>query len=244
MFFNATTIFEQSGVGTDAAFALAISIGLVNIVFTVIAMAAIDSLGRRPLLIIGLVGVAFSMAVVAYGFNEATYELDAAAMAELEETAELSALQSLVGVEFGSDIDFKNAAKEAVGASTFRDNEAAILNAAMAANSRLILFGILGFVASFAISLGPVMWVLLSEIFPVRIRGVAISLVTLFNSASSWLVQFLFPWTVATVGVAGVFLSFSIFALIGLVLVAWLLPETKGLSLEELEKKLAGRTAK
>ncbi len=242
VFFYATTIFELSGVGTNAAFAQAVVIGIVNIVFTIVAMMTIDSLGRKPLLIIGLTGVAISMAIVAWGFQQATYEIDADAIAQLEETVDRQQLQSIEGIEYQSDVSFKNAVRGAVGETAFRDNEAAILNASMSANSRLILFGILGFVASFAISLGPVMWVLLSEIFPVKIRGVAISLVTIFNSGASWLVQFLFPWEVATFGAAGVFFSFSVFAIIGLVLIIWLLPETKGLSLEELETKLAARS--
>ncbi len=242
VFFYATTIFEQSGVGTNAAFAQAVVIGVVNVIFTIIAMATIDTLGRKPLLIIGLIGVAISMAVVAWGFHQATYKIDAEAIVQLEQDVDPQRLKTIQDIEYQSDVAFKGAVRDAIGETAFRDNEAAILNAAMSANSRLILIGILGFVASFAISLGPVMWVLLSEIFPVKIRGVAISLVTVFNSGASWLVQFLFPWEVATFGAAGVFFSFSIFAVIGLVLIAWLLPETKGLSLEELEKKLAARS--
>ena len=102
----------------------------------------------------------------------------------------------------------------------------------------LILIGILGFVAAFAVSLGPVMWVLLSEIFPNHIRGLAMSVVTVFNSGVSFGVQFFFPWELATIGSAGTFLLYGIFAAVGLVLVAWLLPETKGRTLEELEHEL------
>jgi sugar porter (SP) family MFS transporter len=243
VFFYATTIFEQSGVGTNAAFAQAVSVGVVNVIFTIIAMATIDSLGRKPLLIIGLVGVAVSMAVVSWGFHQARYEIDSEAIAQLEAAVDREQLSAIEGIEYKNDVAFKKAVRGAIGETALRDNEAAILKAAMSADSRLILLGILGFVASFAISLGPVMWVLLSEIFPVKIRGVAISLVTIFNSGASWLVQFLFPWEVATFGAAGVFLSFSLFAVIGLVLIAWLLPETKGLSLEQLERKLASRGA-
>ncbi len=239
VFFYATTIFEQSGVGTNAAFAQAISIGLVNVVFTLIAMAAIDSIGRKPLMVIGLFGVAVSMGLVAWGFHNATYLLPQEALNELELSAYAEQLAPVLGVEFASDVSFKNAIIAAIGDTVMRDNEAAILSVSMSANAKLILFGILGFVASFALSLGPVMWVLLSEIFPVKIRGLAVSLITVFNSGTSWLVQFLFPWSVAHIGSAGVFLAFSIFAIIGLVLVAWLLPETKGLSLEKLEAKLA-----
>ncbi|MCG8442041.1 MAG: MFS transporter, partial [Caulobacterales bacterium] len=101
-----------------------------------------------------------------------------------------------------------------------------------------------GFVASFAISLGPVMWILLSEIFPSRVRGAAISFVTVFNSGSSFLVQFLFPIQLATIGIEGVFAGYALFALIGLGLVAWLMPETKSLTLEEIESTLAAKGAR
>ena len=241
VFFYATTIFEQSGVGTNAAFAQAVSIGLINIVFTLIAMAAIDSLGRKPLMVIGLAGVAVSMSIVAWGFNQATYEVTEESITQLEESIDAESLRPLIGTTYRSDVAFKKAARNAIGVEAFRNNEATILNATMSANAPLILFGILAFVASFAVSLGPVMWVLLSEIFPVKIRGLAISLVTIFNSGASWLVQFLFPWEVETIGSAGVFFSFAVFAVVGLALVAWLLPETKGKSLEELEEELAAR---
>jgi MFS family permease len=105
-------------------------------------------------------------------------------------------------------------------------------------NPTLILFGILGFVAAFAISIGPVMWVLFSELFPNRIRGLAISFVGLINSAISFLVQLVFPWELDTLGSALTFLIYGLFAAAGLVFVLAVVPETKGKSLEELEAEL------
>ena len=105
-------------------------------------------------------------------------------------------------------------------------------------NPTLILFGILGFVASFAVSLGPVMWVLFSELFPNKLRGLAISFAGLINSAVSFGVQLVFPWELENLGNAGTFLIYGIFALIGLVFVVRIVPETKGHSLEELEHML------
>ena len=108
-------------------------------------------------------------------------------------------------------------------------------------NSLLVLFGVLGFVASFAMSLGPVMWVLFSELFPNRIRGMAISFVGLINSAIAFLVTFIFPWELETIGNATPFLIYGLFAVVGLVFVMRILPETKGRSLEDLEEVLASR---
>ena len=105
-------------------------------------------------------------------------------------------------------------------------------------NPVLILIGIIGFVASFAISLGPVMWVLFSELFPNRIRGIAISFVGLINSGISFLVQLVFPWELDTLGSATTFLIYGVFAAIGLIFIIKVVPETKGKTLEELEKQL------
>ena len=75
VFFYAPMIFEKSGIGTDAAFIQAILVGLINVVFTIVAMALIDKLGRKPLLAIGVTGVALSMFLLSYSFNAATYTL-------------------------------------------------------------------------------------------------------------------------------------------------------------------------
>lgn len=107
-------------------------------------------------------------------------------------------------------------------------------------NATVILIGILGFVASFAVSLGPVMWVMFSEIFPNHIRGIAVSFVGVINSIVSFTVTFVFPWELATWGAATTFFIYGAFALLGLVLVLKLFPETKGKSLEQLEAELMG----
>jgi sugar porter (SP) family MFS transporter len=187
VFFYAPMIFEQSGIGTDAAFMQAVLVGLVNLVFTVLAILLIDKLGRRPLMGFGLTVIAVCMLLLAYGFGAATYS----------EAGELLEI-----------------------------------------NATLILIGILGFVAGFALSLGPVMWVLFSELFPNRIRGVAISFVGLINSSVSFIVQLVFPWELENFGNSVTFLIYGLFAVVGLVIVMKLLPETKGKSLEELEAEL------
>ena len=178
VFFYAPMIFEQSGIGTDASFVQAVLVGLVNLAFTVLAILLVDRLGRRPLLIAGLTGIAACMLLISYGFASADM------------------------------------------------------------NPMIILVGILGFVASFAFSLGPVMWVLFSELFPNRVRGLAISFVGLINSAVSFMVQLVFPWELENLGSSVTFLIYGVFAIIGLVIVMRVMPETKGKSLEELEAEL------
>ncbi|HZM01808.1 MAG TPA: MFS transporter, partial [Candidatus Saccharimonadales bacterium] len=99
----------------------------------------------------------------------------------------------------------------------------------------VVLYASLGFIASFALSLGTVTWVFLSEIFPDGYRGVAVSLVGFWNTAVNMGVAFVFPWELSHLGPDGTFLGCGIFALAALIFIAACLPETKGKSLEELE---------
>ena len=102
----------------------------------------------------------------------------------------------------------------------------------------MILLAILGFVGSFAFSLGPIMWVLFAELYPNNVRATAISFVGPINSVVAFLVTLVFPWQLANLGSSTTYLIFGVFALGGLVLMMRLLPETKGRSLEELEELL------
>jgi sugar porter (SP) family MFS transporter len=241
VFFYAPMIFEQSGIGTDASFMQAILVGLVNLVFTVLAMSLIDRLGRRPLLIGGLAGVTISMFVLAYGFGSATYTLSADDAQSLPADLDRAALSAVLDRTFESDTAFRREMSAALGEETFKVNESGLVRASISANPTLILLGILGFVASFAMSLGPVMWVLFSEIFPNELRGLAISFCGLINSAVSFLVQLVFPWELEQFGNATTFLVYGVFAAAGLLLITRILPETKGKSLEQLESILTAR---
>jgi MFS family permease len=238
VFFYAPMIFEQSGIGTDAAFMQAILVGLVNLAFTIVAIVFIDKLGRRPLLVIGLTGIAVSMLALSWGFGVATYSLSASAIETLPAQIDREAIAALATVTYDSDVAFRLAVVEAIGADAFQASEAQLISAAIDADPVFILLGILGFVASFAVSLGPVMWVLFSELFPNRLRGLAISLAGLVNSAVSFSVQLVFPWELANLGNSATFLIYGLFAALGLVFVLRKLPETKGRSLEELERSL------
>ena len=133
---------------------------------------------------------------------------------------------------------FKNTLKEILGENMAKEYESAIITQAINNNPLLILMGILGFVAFFAVSIGPVMWVLFSELFPNKIRGLAISFIGFINSAVSFSVQLVFPWELVKVGNSATFMIYGIFGALGLIFIAIYLPETKGKSLEDLEKQL------
>jgi sugar porter (SP) family MFS transporter len=179
----AVVIFERAGAGANASFMQTVFVGLVNVVFTVLALLLIDRVGRRPLLMFGCAGIGVFMVLASYGF-------------------------SIEGEPH---------------------------------SSTLVLIGLLGFVASFAFSLGPGMWVLFSEIFPNRIRGLAISCVGFVNSTVCVIVQFLFPWEMVNLGGARTFLIYGVFAIAGIAFIWRLVPETRGRSLEELEAVLVRR---
>jgi sugar porter (SP) family MFS transporter len=102
-------------------------------------------------------------------------------------------------------------------------------------HATLILIAIITFVASFAISLGPVMWVMLAEIFPAGQRALAISVAGFWNSAISASVTLVFPWELSQWGPSGTFLAYGLLALAALLFISILGPETKGRTLEEIE---------
>jgi hypothetical protein len=176
-----------------------------------------------------------SMAICTYGFKQATYVIDDVAAIEVSDTELRDRLRPLEGLTYNDDVVFKIALRNHLSETELRTHQGQIIAAATNMNPYLILIGILGFVASFAVSLGPVMWVLLSEIFPNHLRGVGMAFVGMLNSAVSYGVQVVFPWQLSHYGSAITFFIYGFFALIGLVLVYWLLPETKGKTLEQLE---------
>ena len=234
VYFYATSIFKQTGIGTDASFASGILLSLTTVFFTIIAIFLIDRMGRRPLLLVGIAGIALSLLVCAYGFNQATYQLTSEEIAQFEDI-DNSKLAPFANKQYDNDIDFKNDMKSALGNQVYAKNEGNILEAATNINATLVLIGILGFIACFAFSLGPVMWVMLSELFPNKYRGLAIGVIGFVNSFISWVVQQVFPWELSNLGNAMSFLIFGVIALFGFFILLRILPETKGKSLEQIE---------
>lgn len=238
VFFYAPMIFEQAGIGTDASFVQAIFVGLINLVFTLLAILFIDKLGRKPLLAFGVAGIAICMFTISYEFNSATYQLNQDKVVAMELPIQAEVLAPILNSQFQNEEDFAIAMEEALSPQIWQENKTNLLKSSIQLNPILILIAILGFVASFAISIGPVMWVLFSELFPNQIRGVAISAVGLINSAVSFVVQWVFPWELEYLGSDVTFLLYGIFATLGFVFIVKVIPETKGKSLEEIEAQL------
>ncbi len=98
------------------------------------------------------------------------------------------------------------------------------------------------YIASFAISLGPVFWLMISEIYPLNIRGSAMSIAALCNRGSNFIVALTFPVLLAALGGAGAFWLFAVLGIVAWCFVWFLVPETKGRSLEEIEADMRGTT--
>jgi SP family arabinose:H+ symporter-like MFS transporter len=174
--YYSTKIFITAGVGVRDAFTATVSIGFVNLVFTLLAVALVDRAGRRPLLLIGLVFQTLSLASVAW-----LLDTHAAGVA--------------------------------------------------------LLFAILTFIASFAIGLGPIPWLLGSEVFPAKIRGRAMSVVSFSVWVACYAVAQTFPMLNGSpaVGPARTFRLYALVSALGLVFTSLWVPETKGRTLEEIE---------
>jgi MFS family permease len=247
IFYYLPTIFTQAGGGTNAAFRQAVLVGLVNLGMTFVAIRYVDRLGRKPLLLIGAAGMAVSLLTCSWAFHVSSYQLTEKSFVVLRDNkvpADLLAdLKNSEKDTFTTDREFMAALQNKFGAERLKPYRDALVTAGLNIRASVVLAAIIGFVASFAISLGPVMWVLLSEIFPNQFRGMAMSLAGFWNSAISASVTFIFPWELSHFGPSGTFLGYGLLAAAAVFFVLWFIPETKGKTLEELEGILVGRKA-
>ena len=238
VFFYAPMIFEKAGAGVNSALLQAVLIGVVNLLFTLVALRTIDRLGRRPLLLLGLGGIALAMALLSFAFDQAHYSLSTAALAALDDSSLRASLAGLGEQRFADEAAFRGALAQALGPEVLAQSESALLSLAIQIDAVTVLAAIMVFVASFALSLGPVMWVLFSELFPLPVRALAAATAGLVNSLVSFLVQLLFPWALAALGPSQTFGLFGAFALLGLFWVGRAVPETRGRPLEAMEGTL------
>lgn len=105
--------------------------------------------------------------------------------------------------------------------------------------SALAVVSLLLYVGSYQVSFGPISWLMLSEIFPLRTRGQALSIAVLVNFGANAIVTFAFSPLQEAIGTAATFTMFGIIGIIALTFIIFQVPETKGLSLEEIEAKLS-----
>jgi MFS family permease len=176
--------------------------------------------------------------MAALAFNDATYEVNEDTLSKIENEEMRTALEPLSGNTYYSQEETFTAASGVLDEDqlfSFKRNE---IKNFISINATLVLVAILLYVAAFAISLGPVMWTLLSEIFPGNIKGIAISVVGFFNSLVSYTVTQFFPWELTNLGPTWTFAIYAILAGLSLLFVLKFVVETKGKSLEEVEELL------
>ncbi len=109
--------------------------------------------------------------------------------------------------------------------------------------SYLALLALLVYIASFAIGLGPVFWLMISEIYPTGIRSKSMSVATVFNWAANFVVAGTFLTLISLISRQGTFFVFGGFGILALLFFLWKVPETKDKSLEQIQAELVGTKA-
>ena len=169
----APNILNETMASVEGSFLGAVLVGLVNSIFTFVAIYYVERAGRRKLLLIGVIGAFVSLAAVGLFF---------------------------------------------------------------ALGSSLVLIPLLFYVASFAFSYGPIVWVIIGEIFPTRIRGIAASIGTFSLMVTGFFMTFTNPILIEKISASGTFLLYALFTLPAIWFIWKYVPETKGKTLEEIEE--------
>ena len=183
--YYAPTTLTNVGYGDAAAIYANLVIGFINVLLTLVAIRLIDRVGRKPLLLGGLVGMVASLAVLG--------------------------LSTLLLSEPSSPSD-----------------PVAVIT--------LLCLGV--FIACFAATWGPTIWVMLPEVLPLRIRGTAMGVAIFLHRIANFVVSQTFPSLLASVGPGITFLGYAVIGVLAFFFVQTLVTETKGRSLEQIEADL------
>jgi len=181
-------IFSLAGFTTAAqqTHATLLSVGLVNVLATLIAVAWVDHFGGKPLLLTGLVAMTVGLVAIAGAF------------AFLDKNPTTGGGASVVGI--------------------------------------VTLIAMVVYIASFAFSLGPVVWTMISEIFPSQVRGKAVAVSAAVNWGAAFIVSATFLSLIDAIGEVATFLLFALMCVIAFVWIKAKVPETKGKSLEQIQE--------
>lgn len=242
--FFAPLVFEQVGMSVQDTFLQTVIMGLVGVVSTIFAISFVEKLGRRFLTLAGLLLVVVAHGSTWYGFSKVTYVFSEEVLSKIEhqvdqQNIDVSRLQPLVGKVYSTDVELKAELTKIFSKKELPLVSGIIINSSIQGiNSLMVLFGIFAFLAAFNISIGPILWVIFSEIFPNKVRSVALPFAALVQTISSWSVSEFFPWQLEHLGVSTIFLIYGAIGFFGLVVMTFMLPETKGKTIEAIEKEL------
>ena len=184
IFYYSSVLWQAAGFNEKNALIITVITSVVNVVTTLIAIASIDRYGRKPLLIIGSIGMSVTLGTLAAVFGTATLNAE------------------------GNPVLHGAAAPIALVAANL-------------------------FVFAFGMSWGPVVWVLLGETFPNRIRAAALSLAAAAQWLANWVISTSFP-PLKDAGLGLAYGLYTTFAVLSLVFVLKFIRETKGVELEKM----------
>lgn len=252
--------------GISDTLAASISLGVTNLIFTFIGLWLIDRLGRRVLLFIGSFGYIISLGVCAIAFLSFTeFKVVSSAIDVVGKSTSVIQIENqevnrspedekTIRTEYAAA---KTALVEASQLEQYRGDailfpEDATLEEvkSIAENTKLEAVGLLGpmsmvvliciivFLAAHAIGQGAVIWVFISEIFPNDHRAAGQSLGSFTHWMFAALLTFLFPITIRNIDAGYIFAFFSFMMVLQLIWVRFMMPETKGKSLEEIGRTL------
>jgi MFS transporter, SP family, sugar:H+ symporter len=185
IFYYGIMLWEAVGFTEAQAFEIQVINDAVSIAAVFIAIAFIDKIGRKPLLLFGSIGMAITLSIVAFCFMQGEF----------------------------------------VG-------EKLVLPPAYAS---IAFYAAISYAAIFNISWGPVMWVMLGEMFPNQMRGSALAVAGFAQWTSNFIISASFPWALKNVGLVGSYGFFAICSFISIFFVLIFVRETKGKELEEME---------
>ncbi len=237
--FYAPVVFEQVGLGVQGAFLQTTLLGLVAVLFTLVAIFTVERFGRRQLTLLGVVLIAVAHLSTAYGFNTAEYEINDDVIAVLHSyDIHGQSVSSIAGQVYDTDVDLKRALAEVIPSEALPLVSGEVIKASIDMNAGFVMFGIFAFLAAFNMSVGPVMWVVFSEIFPNSVRSAALPFAALVQTVSSWTIQQFFPWQLEYLGAGMTFFVYAVVAVIGFGVLYLIMPETKQKSIEDIEQEL------
>ncbi|MDB4332447.1 MFS transporter [Akkermansiaceae bacterium] len=213
-------------------------ITLVNLIFTLVGLRLIDKLGRRTLLYVGSFGYIASLSICAWAFNhyKAPFEDAADAISLKNNAAAIVEDVSLLPDRYATSITPENISEETIKAVAATSLKTA--KEETGAGSIIVLLSILGFIAAHAVGQGAVIWVLISEIFPAAARGFGQSLGCATHWVFAAILTFAFPLAMEAFSATQIFGFFAFMMVLHLIWVKVMVPETKGISLEDMQRQL------
>lgn len=187
VFYYGAVLWQAAGFSESDSLFINVGSGVVSIGACLITFFVVDKVGRKPLLLIGSIGMTITLALIAFAFA-------------------------------GAPLDAK-------GNLVLSSNTGIV--ALVAANLYVIFFNV---------SWGPVVWIMLGEMFPNQIRGTGLAIAGLAQWAANFLITLTFPMLLASaLGLAGAYSIYALCSLFSVLFVIWWVKETKGVELENME---------